>query len=169
VVIAQHIPPVFSRAFADRLCRQCALEVREAKDGDALAPGLALVAPGDYHMTLHRTPAGYRVSVQTGPKVCYQRPSIDVLFSSVAHAAGANASAALLTGMGADGAQGLLRIRQVQGRTIAQDENTCVVFGMPREAIRLGAAGQTLPLGSIASALLAPMTAAQLQQRRASL
>ncbi len=169
IVIAQHIPPVFSHAFAERLGRTCRFEVREAKDGESLVPGLALVAPGDFHMTLHKSAGKYHVAVRTGPKVCYQRPSIDVLFSSVAQAAGSGVTAALLTGMGADGAQGLLRIRQSQGHTIAQDEATCVVFGMPREAIRLGATDEVLPLPGIASALLAPRSVAPTQAARVSI
>lgn len=155
MVIAQHIPPEFSRAFANRLNDTCALAVKEAADGDALRPGLALVAPGDFHMLLRKGPSGYFVNVKTGPRVCYQRPSVDVLFSSVAEAAGPRATAALLTGMGADGARGLLKMRQAGARTIAQDEASCVVFGMPREAIALGAAAQVLPLDRIANAILA--------------
>ncbi len=155
MVIAQHIPPEFSRAFANRLNDTCALAVKEAADGDALRPGLALIAPGDFHMLLRKGPSGYFVNVKTGPRVCYQRPSVDVLFSSVAEAAGPGATAALLTGMGADGARGLLKMRQAGARTIAQDEASCVVFGMPREAIALGAAAQVLPLDRIANAILA--------------
>ncbi|MBV9508285.1 MAG: chemotaxis response regulator protein-glutamate methylesterase [Acidobacteriia bacterium] len=154
VVIVQHIPPVFSRAFAHRLNDLCTIEVREAEDGDSLRPGLALVAPGDFHMTLRRRGTGYFVSVKTGPRVCYQRPAVDVLFFSVADAAGSHSAAALLTGMGADGAQGLLRLRQAGARTIAQNETSCVVFGMPREAIRLGAAEQVLSLDRVAPALI---------------
>ncbi len=156
VVVTQHIPPVFSRAFANRLNEICALEVREAQDGDELRPGLALVAPGDFHMLLRKSAGRYFVSVKTGPRVCYQRPSVDVLFLSVAESAGRDATAALLTGMGSDGAQGLLKMRQSGAATIAQDEATCVVFGMPREAIHLGAAQQVLPLPSIANAILSP-------------
>jgi len=159
VVIAQHIPPQFSRAFANRLNQICAMEVKEAEDGDALQPGVALVAPGDLHMLLRRSGGRYFVNVKTGPRVCYQRPSVDVLFLSVAEAAGPHAIGALLTGMGADGAQGLYRLRQAGARTIAQDEATCVVFGMPREAIALEAAERVLPLSSIAGAILEPRAA----------
>jgi len=155
-VIAQHIPPEFSRAFASRLNQQCAMEVKEAADGDRLRPGLALVAPGDFHLVLRRSTEGYIVTVKPGPRVCYQRPSVDVLFQSVAEAAGRSAVGVLLTGMGADGAQGLLRMRQAGAHTIAQDEATCVVFGMPREAIKLGAAVEVLPLQSIPAAILSP-------------
>jgi len=153
-VVVQHIPPQFSRAFAQRLDEICQIDVKEAEDGDALRPGLALIAPGDFHMLLRKTGGRYFVNVKTGPRVCYQRPAADVLFFSVAEAAQGNAVAALLTGMGSDGAQGLLKIRQAGAHTIAQDEASCVVFGMPREAIQLGAAGQVLPLDRIAAALL---------------
>ena len=114
--------------------------------GTRLRTGLALVAPGDFHMLLRKSGGRLFVNVKTGPRVCYQRPSVDVLFLSVAEAAGAEAIGVLLTGMGADGAQGLLKMRRAGARTIAQDEATCVVFGMPREAIALGAAEQVLPL-----------------------
>ena len=153
MVMVQHIPPVFSLAFAQRLNDTCAMEVREAADGDETRPGLVLIAPGDRHMVLRKAGPGYRVSVKDGPRVCYQRPSVDVLFASVAEAARDRAVGALLTGMGADGAQGLLRMKQAGARTIAQDEATCVVFGMPREAIRLGAAGHILPLPRIPAAI----------------
>jgi two-component system chemotaxis response regulator CheB len=154
-VIAQHIPPEFSRAFANRLNEICAVEVREAQDGDALRPGLALVAPGDFHLVARKSGSRVFVNVKTGPRVCYQRPSVDVLFHSVAETAGPNAIGVLLTGMGSDGAQGLLRMRQAGARTIAQDEASCVVFGMPREAIALGAAEQIVSLRSIPEAILA--------------
>jgi two-component system chemotaxis response regulator CheB len=154
IVIAQHIPPHFSRAFAQRLNQQCAMEVREAVDGDAVRPGVALVAPGDYHLLLRRSATGYCATVKTGPRVCYQRPSVDVLFQSVAEAAGRRAVGVLLTGMGSDGAQGLLRMRRAGAHTIAQDEASCVVFGMPREAIDLGAAAGVVPLNRIPEAIL---------------
>jgi two-component system chemotaxis response regulator CheB len=155
IVITQHIPAQFSRAFANRLNTLCAMDVKEAEDGDVLRNGLALIAPGDFHMLLRHSGGRYYVSVKTGPRVCYQRPSVDVLFSSVAEAAGAEAVGVLLTGMGNDGAQGLLRMRQAGARTIAQNEATCVVYGMPREAVALGAAAQVLPLTAIAEAMLA--------------
>jgi two-component system chemotaxis response regulator CheB len=154
VVVVQHIPPGFSRAFANRLNDTCAIQVKEAEDGDVLCPGLALIAPGDLHMVLRKPAGKYTVSVKTGPRVCYQRPSVDVLFCSVAEAAGPLAVAALLTGMGSDGAQGLLKLRQTGAHTIAQNEATCVVFGMPREAIERGAAEKVLPLDRIAPGLL---------------
>jgi two-component system chemotaxis response regulator CheB len=160
-LIAQHIPPEFSRAFANRLNETCPMEVREAQDGDALRPGLALVAPGDFHLVARRAGGHFFVNVKTGPRVCYQRPSVDVLFHSVAETAGARAVGVLLTGMGSDGAQGLLRMRQAGARTIAQDEASCVVFGMPREAIALGAAEQVASLRSIPEAILAKVARAQ--------
>ena len=154
IVVTQHIPPVFSRAFAQRLNDLCAVRVKEAEDNDALSPGLALVAPGDYHMLLRRSGGRYTVQIKTGPKVCYQRPSVDVLFLSVAEVAGCEATGVLLTGMGSDGAQGLLKMRQAGAWTIAQDETSCVVFGMPREAIALGAAAQVASLDAIPDAIL---------------
>ncbi len=154
IVIVQHIPAEFSRAFADRLNDACAVEVKEAEDGDALRCGVALVSPGGFHTILREEGGRYCVEVKTGPRVCYQRPSADVLFCSVAEAVSTNAIGVLLTGMGADGAQGLLRMRQSGACTIAQDEATSVVFGMPRQAVELGAAQQVLPLDRIAPAIL---------------
>ena len=154
VVIAQHIPAVFSRSFANRLNELCAIRVREAEPGDAVEPGLALVAPGNFHMLLKRAPAGYRVEIKDGPLVCYQRPAVDVLFHSVAQAAGSNATGAILTGMGADGAQGMLAMKKAGAHTLAQDEASCVVFGMPKEAIRLGAVDRILPLSALPDAIL---------------
>jgi two-component system chemotaxis response regulator CheB len=159
IVITQHIPANFSRAFAERLNRICHIAVKEAADGDNLAPGLALVAPGDFHMLLRKRPVGYNVSVKDGPRVCYQRPSVDVMFRSVAAAAGPKAVGVLLTGMGSDGAAGMLQLKQAGAATIAQDENTCVVFGMPREAIRLGAVDHVQPLANIPGAILSAVHA----------
>jgi two-component system chemotaxis response regulator CheB len=155
IVVVQHIPPVFSTAFANRLNDLCRIRVKEAADGDRVTPGQALIAPGNFHMTLRKRGAEYQVSIQDGPRVCYQRPSVDVLFDSVADAAGKNAIGAILTGMGADGAQGMLKMKRAGARTVAQDEASCVVFGMPREAIRMGAVDHVLPLGRIASELVA--------------
>jgi two-component system chemotaxis response regulator CheB len=154
IIITQHIPPVFSTAFANRLNQHCSIEVKEARDGDRAVSGLALLAPGNFHMVLHRTGDSYRIQIKDGPQVCYQRPSVDVMFASVAAAAGPKAIGALLTGMGSDGAQGLLEMKESGATTFAQDESTCVVFGMPREAIRLGAVDHVLPLNSIPGALL---------------
>lgn len=155
VVIAQHIPAVFSRSFANRLNELCAIRVREAEEGDLLEPGLALVAPGNFHMLLRRSPSGYRIEIKDGPLVCFQRPAVDVLFHSVAEASGPNATAAILTGMGSDGVQGMLAMKKAGARTIAQDEETSVVFGMPKEAIKHGAVDRILPLPAISDALLA--------------
>jgi len=155
IVVVQHIPAVFSAAFANRLNDLCKIQVKEAADGDKLSPGLALIAPGNFHMTLVKRGGEYRVAVQDGPRVCYQRPAVDVLFESVASAAGGDAIGALLTGMGADGAQGLLKMKRSGAKTIAQDEASCVVFGMPREAIRMGAVDRVLPLNRISQELMA--------------
>ena len=155
IVVVQHIPPVFSTAFANRLNDLCRIRVREAADGDRVAAGQALIAPGNFHMTLEKRGGEYRVAVRDGQRVCYQKPSVDVLFDSVSSVAGADAIGALLTGMGADGAQGMLKMKRAGARTIAQDEASCIVFGMPREAIRLGAADYVLPLSRIAGQLAA--------------
>jgi len=153
IVITQHIPAGFSRAFAERLNRCCPMRVAEASDGDRVESGLALIAPGNFHMLVRQSGGTYRVTVKDGPLVCYQRPSVDVLFSSVAEAAGSHAVGALLTGMGSDGAQGLKKMKSAGAHTIAQDEASCVVFGMPMQAIRLGAAAEVVPLNSVARAI----------------
>ncbi|GAB4242976.1 MAG: chemotaxis response regulator protein-glutamate methylesterase [Acidobacteriota bacterium] len=153
-VIVQHMPENFTRLFAERLDSVCKVRVREAVDLDPVVPGTVLVAPGGRHMTLERSGAQYRVRLKDGPRVHFQKPSVDVLFFSVAKAAGHNAVGALLTGMGADGAKGLLAMKEAGAHTIAQNEATCVVYGMPREAVRLGAASEILPLDRIAGALL---------------
>lgn len=158
IVIAQHIPPVFSASFASRLNTISRIEVKEAKDGDIVAPGRALVAPGNFHMILKHTSGILRVAVRDGPRVHYQRPAVDVLFRSVAEAKLAHVSGVLLTGMGSDGAQGLLQMRQAGAFTIAQDEASCVVFGMPKVAIEMGAVAQVLPLGKICAAALAHLS-----------
>jgi two-component system, chemotaxis family, protein-glutamate methylesterase/glutaminase len=155
IVIVQHIPPGFSRAFAERLNSVCRIRVAEALDGERLEPGVALIAPGDQHISVRKVGGVYKALVQAGPRVCYQRPSVDVLFHSVAETLGANAIGVILTGMGSDGARGLLRMRETGAKTIAQDEATCVIYGMPREAVRIGAAQQVLPLASIAGAICA--------------
>lgn len=155
IVIAQHIPAGFSHAFANRLNQLCKFEVKEAADGDLIEAGRALIAPGDFHMLVRKNGAGYRAVVKSGPRVCYQRPSVDVLFDSVADAAGAKAIGVILTGMGNDGAQGLLQMKRKGARTLAQDEASCVVFGMPREAIQMGAVDHILPLNNMAQGILA--------------
>lgn len=154
IMVAQHMPPEFTRSFAARLDRVCAMEVREARQGDAVIPGVALVAPGNWHLELRRDGARYVATLHQGERRYYQRPAVDCLFESVADWAGRNAVAALLTGMGADGAEGLLKILEAGGRTIAQDEDTSVVWGMPGEAVRRGAAEDVLPLDGIAPRLL---------------
>lgn len=154
MVVTQHIPAGFSLAFANRLNKLCSIEVREAADGDSLRRGLALIAPGDYHLLLRRAGLSYSVELQQGPRVCYQRPSVDVMFASVAQAAGSHSVGVLLTGMGTDGAKGLLALRRAGGVTIAQDEASCVVYGMPREAKRLGAAGMVASLVDIPGVLV---------------
>jgi len=153
IVICQHMPEKFTASFAQRLNSCCALEVREAKDGDSVVPGVVLIAPGNFHMMLTLSGAQYQVRVKDGPRVHHQRPAVDILFSSVARHAGRNAIGAIFTGMGADGAKGLLLMREAGAHTIAQDEASCVVFGMPREAIKVGAAVDVLPLHEIADAL----------------
>lgn len=154
-VIVQHMPEHFTKAFARRCNDHCALEVSEAQDGDMVKPGRALIAPGNRHMRLVRLGAEYMVRIEQTEPVNRHRPSVDVLFLSVAEAAGKNAVGAILTGMGDDGARGLLKMKSVGAHTIAQDRSSCVVFGMPREAIQLGAACEVLPLNAIAAAALA--------------
>ena len=154
IAIVQHMPPGFTAAFARRLNEVCKIEVREASDGEPVLPGTALIAPGGYHLVLERSGSRYYVRVKDGPMVCYQRPSVDVLFSSVARAAGPNAIGVIMTGMGTDGARGLLEMRRAGARTIAQDEATSVIFGMPREAIKLGAAEVVVPLEEIPKTIM---------------
>jgi two-component system chemotaxis response regulator CheB len=149
IVIVQHMPANFTTAFADRLNSLCQITVKEASDNDSVIPGLALLAPGNFHMILRRSGARYYVEVKTGPMLHHQRPAVDILFKSTAKYAGANAIGVILTGMGADGAAGLLEMKTAGAETIAQDENSCVVFGMPKEAIKLGAADKVLPLDRI--------------------
>jgi two-component system chemotaxis response regulator CheB len=151
ILIVQHIPGYFSRAFADRLNQLCQLEVREAQAGDRVYPGLVLVAPGGFHLVLRWTVSGYTVDLNEGPEVHHQRPAVDVLFESALKAGAAPHSLALLlTGMGADGAAGMLRLREAGSVTVAQNEESCVVFGMPREAIRRGGAQEVLHLDHLA-------------------
>jgi two-component system chemotaxis response regulator CheB len=154
IIIVQHLPAGFTAAFANRLNRVCRLEVREARDHDRLVPGLALVAPGNRHLLLERRGSTYLIRIKDGSAVQFQRPSIDVFFQSVACSAGRLAVGVLLTGMGTDGAKGLLAMRQAGARTLVQDEASCVVFGMPKEAIRLGAATEVVPLSQVGQALL---------------
>lgn len=154
LVIVQHMPEVFTAAFAARLNQSCRIEVREAVAGDRLREGLALVAPGNRHTVLTRSGGHYGVDVLDGPLVCRHRPSVDVLFRSAAQAAGTNAVGVIMTGMGDDGARGLVEMREAGARTLAQDEATCVVFGMPKEAIARGAVEEVVPLGRLSGAIL---------------
>lgn len=154
IVAVQHMPEGFTAAFAKRLNANCAIEVREAADGDQLVPGRAYIAPGNRHTYVRRMGPTYFLEVCDGALVSRHRPSVNVLFRSVAQAAASNAVGVLLTGMGDDGAEGLLEMKRANSFTIAQDETTCVVFGMPREAILLGAADEVLPLHRIPQAML---------------
>ncbi len=153
-VIVQHMPEHFTASFAKRLDSVCAMTVREARDGDVLAPGLAFVAPGGKHLVIQASGARWIARIKDGPKVHHQRPAVDVTFQSLARCAGRNVVSALLTGMGADGAKGMLALREAGAHTIAQDEATSVVWGMPREAVKLDAACAVLPLEEIADGLL---------------
>lgn len=154
IVIVQHMPEKFTAAFARRLNGLCAMEVKEAADGDAVLRGRTLIAPGDRHTLLERSGARYRVSVRAGPLVSRHRPSVDVLFRSAARSAGANAVGVIMTGMGDDGAKGLEEMKGAGAYTLAQDEETSVVFGMPKEAIARGAAMKIVPLEKIAAEIL---------------
>jgi two-component system, chemotaxis family, protein-glutamate methylesterase/glutaminase len=154
VLITQHMPERFTKTWADRMNSLCRISVKEAEDGDSVLPGHALVAPGGYHMALERSGARYTVRINQDPPVNRHRPSVDVLFASVARYAGANAVGVILTGMGGDGAKEMLTMKQAGAFTIAQDEASCVVFGMPKEAIKAGAVDKVLPLHDIAGAIL---------------
>lgn len=154
IVVVQHMPQQFTAAFAARLDKVCQIEVKEAASGDRVLPGRALIAPGGRHMLLKRSGAQYHVEVKDGPLVNRHRPSVDVLFRSVAQAAGRNAVGIIMTGMGDDGARGLKEMRAAGARTIAQDEKSCVVFGMPAEAIKLDAADEIRPLAEIAATIV---------------
>lgn len=153
-VIVQHMPENFTSSFAKRLNELCQMEVREARDNDAVVPGVALVAPGNHHMLLHRSGGNYLVKIKDGPMVHYQRPSVDVLFQSVAASAGKNAVGVILTGMGADGAKGLLAMKDVGAYTLAQNEESCVVFGMPKEAIKMGAVDKIIGLADVSRSII---------------
>jgi two-component system chemotaxis response regulator CheB len=163
IVIVQHMPEKFTRSFAERLDSLCRIRVKEAQDGDRILPGHALLAPGNFHMEVLRSGAEYRVRVFSADPVNRHRPSVDVLFHSCAKYLGSNVVGVILTGMGADGARGMLEMRKAGARTIAQDEASCVVFGMPKEAIAMGGAEEVLPLGQIPAGVLR-MAAAPLQR-----
>lgn len=155
IVVVQHMPPQFTATFAERLNAHCKIRVREAKDGDRVEPGLALIAPGGKHMIARRGPSHYYVDVVEGPPVNRHRPSVDVLFRSVAMCAGASATGIIMTGMGDDGARGLREMHEAGAHTVAQDEKSCVVFGMPKVAIELGGVRQILALERIHEAVVA--------------
>ncbi len=154
IVITQHMPEMFTKYFASRLDQISEVEVREAVDGDSVVPGVALIAPGNKHMLLKRSGARYYVNVREGPRVNLHRPSVDVMFRSVAQAAGRNAVGVILTGMGGDGAQGLLEMRNAGAHTLGQDEASCVVFGMPKVAIELGAVEHVVALHAMPAEIL---------------
>jgi two-component system chemotaxis response regulator CheB len=154
IVIVQHMPEHFTTSFAQRLNEICPMEVREAKNQDRVVPGVALIAPGNQHMVLTRSGGTYLVRVKDGPRVHYQRPSVDVLFHSVAKTAARNAVGVVLTGMGADGAKGMLAMKESGAYTMAQDEATCIVYGMPKEAVKLGAADEVVPLSDISRTII---------------
>ena len=154
IVIVQHMPEHFTRTFAKRLDSLCKITVKEAENGDSIIRGRALIAPGNYHMLLKRSGARYYIEIKDGPLVSRHRPSVDVLFRSTARYAGKNAVAVIMTGMGDDGAKGMLELRETGAETIAQDEKSCVVFGMPNEAIKLGCVEKVVPLDQIARQIL---------------
>ncbi|MGV1905536.1 protein-glutamate methylesterase/protein-glutamine glutaminase [Agrobacterium cavarae] len=155
MVIVQHMPEKFTAAFAKRLNGLCEVEIKEAEDGDPVLRGHVLIAPGDKHMLLERQGARYHVSVRNGPLVSRHRPSVDVLFRSAARSAGSNAMGVIMTGMGDDGARGMLEMHQAGAYTIAQDEASCIVFGMPKEAIAHGGVDKIVPLDQIAREIMA--------------
>ena len=155
IVVVQHMPEKFTGMFAARLDSICQLEVREAQNGDRVIPGRALIAPGGRHMMLRRSGAQYIVEVTDGPLVNRHKPSVDVLFRSVAQVAGRNALGIIMTGMGDDGARGLNEMHQAGARTVAQDEASCVVYGMPKEAVRLGGVDKSVALDMIAREIMA--------------
>ncbi|MCE9663983.1 chemotaxis response regulator protein-glutamate methylesterase [Halomonas sp. M5N1S17] len=165
ILITQHMPGGFTRSFAERLDRLCQISVKEATDGERVLPGHAYIAPGDSHLKLARSGANYVARLDDGPPVNRHRPSVDVLFHSASSQAGRNAIGVILTGMGKDGAAGLLEMRQAGSATLAQDEASCVVFGMPREAIALGGASEVLGLDDIPERLMALVAASGRAQR----
>lgn len=154
IAIVQHMPEHFTRSFADRLNELCDIEVKEASNGDSVIPGRALIAPGNYHMLLKRSGAQYYVEVKSGPLVSRHRPSVDVLFKSASQYGGKNVVGVIMTGMGKDGAEGMKLMHEQGAKTIAQDESTCIVFGMPKEAIALNAVDYVLPLDKIPQKIL---------------
>jgi two-component system chemotaxis response regulator CheB len=160
VLVTQHMPPGFTRSFADRLNALCRMHVKEAEDGERILPGHVYVAPGGRHLSMARSGANYVVSVDDGPAVNRHKPSVEVLFRSVARHAGRNAIGVMLTGMGRDGAEAMKEMRDAGAHNIAQDEATCVVYGMPREAVAAGAVHEVLPLPRIGAQILAMLRTA---------
>jgi two-component system chemotaxis response regulator CheB len=154
IMITQHMPEHFTKTFSERLNQICPLIVKEAEDNEPMAYGKVLIAPGNYHLTLSRVGDAYYVRVKDGPKVFHQRPSVDVMFDSVARSAGSDAIGVILTGMGKDGAKGLLAMKNAGALTLAQDEKSCVVYGMPHEAALLGAVTRVVPLEMMAETIL---------------
>lgn len=154
ILVVQHMPANFTSAFAERLNGLCQITVKEARNNDSVTPGTALIAPGNYHMILRRSGARYYVEIKMGPMVHHQRPAVDILFKSTAKYAGANAIGVILTGMGADGAAGLLEMKKMGAGTIAQSEKSCVVYGMPKEAVKMGAVDKIVHLDSIADEIV---------------
>jgi two-component system chemotaxis response regulator CheB len=169
ICIVQHIPAVFSAAFASRLNEHCNFEVCEARSGDEVRPGLALVAPGDFHMSVALEGGIYRVHLEKGPMLHYTRPAVDVLFNSAAQSVAQGSVAVLLTGMGSDGARGMLKLKQKGVCTIAQNEATCAVYGMPRAAVEMGAVEHLLPLDQIPNAILTGLQAKSEETRHAQI
>ncbi|WP_413724782.1 protein-glutamate methylesterase/protein-glutamine glutaminase [Sodalis sp. RH16] len=161
LLITQHMPPGFTRSFAERLNKLCQITVKEAEDGERILPGHAYIAPGARHMELARSGANYQIRLHDGPPVNRHRPSVDVLFKSVAQYAGRNAVGVILTGMGNDGAAGLLAMRNAGAYTLAQDEASCVVFGMPREAIAMGGSNEVVPLHQMSQRMMTQISAGQ--------
>ncbi len=154
ILVTQHMPKSYTKVFAQWLDQLCAISVKEAENGDLVVPGGCLIAPGDNHMLLRSGAGKYFVEIKDGPLVCHHKPSIEALFNSVAKAAGPNAVGVIMTGMGNDGAQGLNNMKKKGALTIAQDKNSCVVFGMPKEAINGGGVDKVLPLDKIAEAII---------------
>jgi two-component system chemotaxis response regulator CheB len=154
IMIVQHMPEHFTKAFADRLNTICAIEVKEAEDGDSVSAGRALIAPGNFHMLLRRSGSRYYVQVKGGPLVSRHRPSVNVLFKSAARCAAGNAVGVLMTGMGKDGAEGMLEMHEAGAKTIAQDEKSCVVYGMPKEAMALNAVDYVVSLDDMPQKVL---------------
>jgi two-component system, chemotaxis family, protein-glutamate methylesterase/glutaminase len=165
VVITQHMPPGFTRSFAKRLDTLCKMRVKEAEDGERIVPGCAYIAPGDFHMKIIRSGADYRVKLDDSARVTGHKPSVNVMFESLVMCAGKNIVAVLLTGMGKDGASGLLKIKEAGGYTLVQSEASCVVYCMPREAIALGAEYEVLPLGDIGNGILQQLSKTQAGSR----